>query len=308
MGHKRIHIIIATTLFAIMLWVSVKLGVPYQTTVSAPLVIKNVPPGSAMKAPLPRTVQLRLRGEGWQLAGLLFGSTLQATVDLASLSPDQGVITIHDIAERMGISGGGVQAVDMKPDSIIVAFDSIAFKKVPVVLQYRSTFRDRHGQVGPIVVTPDSVELVGARSVIASIEDWHTQFAEFTDLKGPVDITVPLQVSERYAIGLSPAEVNVQIDVQWFAEKIIPGLTIDILSVPPHREVILVPPKIDLVVRGGVNQLSGLALEDFRVQVDYSTVISDTTGGLFPDVRIPEGIHLVSRRPERVQYIVRKKL
>lgn len=307
MKQKRIHIVLATTLFAALLWVSINLGNTFQTLVVVPLTITGLPPEMAMQAPVPRSLLLKLRGEGWRLAQLSLGADVQCTIDLTSLPPGQSTITMTDVVERLALPGG-VQSLDMNPDSIIVAFDSLAERRVPVVLDYSATFRDRYGQVGPAVATPDSVTLSGAASVLAAINAWRTAPAVFKDLKAPVEVTMPLAESDRYQIAVMPREIRLRIDVQWFAEKVLSGIAVEVHSVPPHREVILVPPRLELVVRGGVDVLSQMHPADVRASLDYGIILSDTTGALIPDITAPPGVQIVSCRPERLQYIVRKRL
>lgn len=307
MKHKRIHIIIATTLFAGLLWISVKLGETYQVVIATPLTVNGLPTGMALNAPVPRLLHLRLRGDGWQLAGLMLGADPHCRIDLQSLASRQTTLTIADVVDRLGLPGG-IQILDMKPDSISVLFDSLSQKKVPVVLDHTVSFKERYGPVGPTIITPDSILIEGARSVIAPIESWPTTRMTFEDLKAPVDAMVPLAESDRFQLLLQPSEVNVRMDVQWYAEKVFAGLPVELLSVPPHREVILVPPRIELVVRGGVDQLSQLTLNDFRASLDYTVILSDSTGYLEPEIAVPQGLQIVNTRPSRLQFIVRKRL
>ncbi len=307
MKTKRLHIIIATTLFAVFLWVSVKLGDQYQFPLHIPLAIEHIPPGTAPKSTIPRSVLVRFRGEGWRLAGLLFSNDLICTIDLNTLPGQQHSVTLNDVVDRLGIPVG-VQAFDMDPDSLYVAFDSIGYKKVPVLLDHAVSFKDHYGQVGPTTTSPESVIVEGARAVLENINSWSTTHLQLENLKDPVNITIPLLPSENFLINLNPAEVTVAIDVQWFAEKIFAGVPVEILSVPPHREVILVPPRIEVIVRGGVNQLAALTLNDFRSSVDYGVLLSDTTGTIEPEVVIPPGTKMVNKRPARLQYVIRKRL
>ena len=102
--------------------------------------------------------------------------------------------------------------------------------------------------------------------------------------------------------------IRVQFNVQPFAEKPFSGLPVEVLDVPANRELILIPPKIDIVVRGGIEQLSGLSLRDFTASVEFGTVVNDTSGFIDPQIGPPSGIQVMSKRPDRLQYIVRKRL
>ena len=132
----------------------------------------------------------------------------------ARWQPRQAAITLADVTERI-ILPAGVVALDMNPDSIWVDVDSLGPPLTPVVLDHSVSFRDRYGPVGPTRVTPDSVTVEGARSVIALVDRWRTARFTLDNLKAPVDMTVPMSVSDRYPLAVTPPEVRVQMDVQW---------------------------------------------------------------------------------------------
>jgi len=47
---------------------------------------------------------------------------------------------------------------------------------------------------------------------------------------------------------------------------------------------------------------------DFQVSVPYAAILADTTGYVDPVVAAPPGVQVVTKRPEKLQYIVRKRL
>jgi hypothetical protein len=144
--------------------------------------------------------------------------------------------------------------------------------------------------------------------VLAAIDRWPTAPVTFENLKSPLDLTVRVAESERFQVGVSPQEIRMRMDVQWFAEKVLSGIVVDVHSVPPHREVIVVPPRLELVVRGGVDMLSRLDPRNIQASLDYSRILSDTSGTLAPEILAPPGLQVIGTRPDRVQYIVRKRL
>lgn len=307
MKGRRTHIVAATTLFASLLWISVNLGDTFQTVMVVPLSVTGLPPAMALQSQVPRSLHLRFRGEGWRLAALHAGGEQSCAMDVTSLLPGQWIITGADVIDRLSIPAG-VELIAMVPDSIPVAFDSLASRRVVVVPDLAVTFRDRYGRVGPVQVEPESVTVSGASSVLAAITSWKTATAVYRDLKAPLDVTVPVAPAERHQLEITPASVRIRMEVQWFAEKIVSGVRVEVHSVPPHREVILVPPRVELIVRGGVERLGRVGPDDIRASLDYGTILSDTTGSLAPEILAPPELQVVSRRPERVQYIVRKRL
>lgn len=307
MKKKRLHIILATVLFAILLWISVNLGHQYQVSITSPLTVANIPAERAISTPVPRSLQLRFRGDGWRLAALMLGGDLNYVLDVRALPAHQRVLTLNDVAEQLNIPVG-VQVIDMKPESLFVSLETYVQRGVPVILHKTFSFREGYGMVGAPLVTPESVVVGGALSVVESIRGWRTAGGVVENLKGPLDVEVPLADASTYLITVSPRSVRVRVNVQPVAEKVLPGIAVEALSIPPYREVIFIPPKIEVVVRGGIEQLSGLAAQDIRASVEYDTLLADTTGFVQPVVIPPDGLQLVSRRPERLQYVIRKSL
>jgi YbbR domain-containing protein len=307
MKKRRAHIIIATALFAVIVWVSVNLREQFQTTVSAPLLIENLPAGRSIQTPLPKSLQLKFRGSGWRLATLLLRTEVQCVLDLNAVPQNQHVITLRNISERLNVPVD-IQPFDMKPESLFVEMDTYREKLVPVVLDTALSFRDGYGQVGSATVVPESVTVGGAEGVLRNIRSWRTARHRFDGLKSSVTAEVPLADTGSYLLAFSPPNVRVHITVQPFAEKPFPGVPVEVLSAPPGRDVILIPPKIEVVVRGGIEELTGLALRDFRATVDYRHLVNDSSG--FTDVEIvaPGGVQIVSRKPEKLQYVLRRRL
>ena len=201
-----------------------------------------------------------------------------------------------------------MRLLDVKPDSLRIEMGPTERKRVPVVLDCLASFREGYGQVGPTSVAPDSVTLTGAATVLRDIDGWKTEHRVFENLRGSLDAEVALASADPYEIGFSVPAVRIAILVEPFAEKIIPGLPVQVSAVPANREVILIPPRIEIVVRAGIRQLSALSAADFRVETSYVEIAADSTGAIDTDVTCPAGVQLVTKRPDHLQYIVRKRL
>jgi YbbR-like protein len=306
MRKKRLHIILTTVLVAILLWISVKLGFQYQTVVNARVAIEQIPPGTAISSRLPHSLQLRLRGDGWQLVPVAMGPDLVYPIDLRTFPYLTKIITLRDVVERLSIPMG-VQVLSMTPDSLVVRLDRRREKRVPVRPDLALSFRDGYAQIGETVVAPESVSIIGSENVLAGINAWNTQRIDLENVRTSVDREVQLADTSGNILSFSPATVRVRIEVQALAEKTFSGIPVRITDVPANLDVIVIPPKIDLVIRSGVERLSALTQEDFQVVAPYSDLIVDTSGIFIPEVQLPTGATLVSRRPDRLQYVIRQR-
>jgi hypothetical protein len=302
-------------LFGLIVWLSAVMRETYQVTIDAPLRLVNLPEGFAVKTPVPRMLRLRLRGEGWPLAALMLGSNPEIVYPVVLSSGSEGVfrrvrmshmLTFAEVAERVSLRPG-ITLVAVQPDSLLLELDRFARKRVPVIPDFAISFREGYGQSGPAVVVPDSVTISGAASVLAGIDDWKTARQVFSDVRVPIDVDLGLAGSDVYDVTPSAERVRLSIAVEPFAEKVFNGLPVEILEPPADREIIFLPPKIEVVIRGGIKRLSNLGNRDFRVTVPYGTIVSDTSGVVDPAVTQPAGVQFVSKKPDRVQYIVRKR-
>ena len=307
MKPRRLHIVFTTALLGVFLWLSVNLREQYQISLDAPLTIDGIPEGMAIRTPVPATLQLRFRGDGWRLATLLIGSVPHLHVPLSSLAPDNPTISINDVLDHIALARG-VQLIDINPDTVSVMLDRKGNKTVAVIPDVTVSFRDGYGQVGPVIVSPESITVSGATTVLGQITAWHTAAVRFDDLKNPLEEDVRIAESADHPLEFSPASVKIRVNIQPFAERVFSGLPVEIRALPPNRDIIFIPPKVEIVARGGIRQLASVLPVDFQVSVDYASILKDTTGYIDPTVTPPSGMQVVAQRPERLQYIVRKRL
>ena len=305
MKKRNIHIITATTLFAIVVWFSVSLSEHYQIRVSAPLVIQSLPPGKAISSKLPREVKLTFNDYGWRLAKLTAGSNIKWVIDLNTMPTYRTVLTLKDFSEQLG-GRLGIQPISMSPESLYITLDELATKHVAVEARYSATFRDGYVQVGPAIVQPETVTISGARSVLEYIDRWPTARQVFDQARQPIDVDVSLNDSVA-SLAFSPDRVRLRINVQQFAEKQFSGIPIEFVSLPRNREIILSSSKLEVFARGGIDQLAHVNPTNIRAIVDYRVILEDTSGYIQPEVILPPGIQVVRRTPERLQYVIRKK-
>jgi hypothetical protein len=307
MTKKRLRLIFAAIIFGSLVWLSVAMREQYTISVTAPLAVTDIPDGWAIRTSVPRSVQLRFRGEGWRLAGLLLGSSPRLDIAYSTSIADVQVVTSRAIADRFA-GRTGIEFLGMTPDSVVIGTDRRSAKVIPVVPDLSMSFREGYGQVGTVMVTPESITVSGASSVIADIGSWSTEHTVFTDVKAPIDAQLPLRPGQDVPLTFSTGSIHLTVNVQPFAEKILTGIPVEVDSVPLPREVILIPPRVELVVRGGIKQLSSITAGDFRVAVQYQSIETDTTGAVSYTITGPPEIQVVRRKPERLQHIVRKRL
>jgi YbbR domain-containing protein len=305
MKNKNLHVVIFSTLFAVALWLSINMGYEYQTDVSVPLVLENIKPNRSLAKAVPPVVNVKVHASGWQLVGLYFVPDVRYVLDLSDISNRFSFLTSKDIMERLKLPQG-IRTVDIKPDTIVVMLDEKIRKTVPVEPVVTMTFREGYGVVGDIKSIPDSITLTGAKVLLDNIDRWQTDPLIFSSLKSDVNARVGVSDTMSFGIAPFPAAVSVQIDIQPIAEKTFKGIPVEVNQVPGNRVVVLIPPKIDIIVRGGIEEVAAVDQKDFSSYIDYKSILLDTTGSIQPMVTTPKNIKIVRQDPQLLQYVVRK--
>ena len=296
MKNKNLHVVIFSTLFAVVLWLSINMGYEYQTVVAVPLVLENIKPNRSLAKPVPPVVSVKVHASGWELVGLYFVPDVRYVIDLSDISNRFSFLTSKDILERLKLPQG-IRTVDIKPDTIMVMLDEKIRKTVPVEPIVTMTFREGYGVVGDIKSIPDSVTLTGAKALLDNIDRWQTDPLVFSSLKSDVNARVGVSDTMSFGIAPYPAAVSVQIDVQPIAEKTFKGIPVEVNQVPGNRVVVLIPSKIDIIVRGGIEGVAAVEQKDFSSYIDYKSILLDTTGSHPAVVTTPKNIKIVRPGP-----------
>jgi YbbR domain-containing protein len=273
--------------------------------IDVPVKIENLRNDQAIAVPLPNSVRINIQGTGWQLLNTTISPNLFYTIDFASLSKNDVLLTSRELHEHVNISNA-VKVLGTTPETILVRLDEKVTKKVPVVGMLKASYREGFGIVGSVKTKPDSVILTGARSMLNEIQHWHTETILLNDINIPISLTTTLKDSLRFEISRSASTISISFDVQPIAEKTVNDIPVEIVQVPDKRNVVLIPPKISIIIRSGVNNIANLSEKDFYAFVDYKSILLDTSGKIHPTIVGPENVKIVQQNPEKIQYVVRK--
>jgi hypothetical protein len=307
MTPRKFPIAIGAVFAAIATWVSVNMQSEYSIVKSVPVVVEEMKEGKAFRYPIPRVMSIRVRAKGWEIARLSLSPDVKYFINLASVTDEPVLITAKEVQNHVTLPPDAT-VLDVKPETLLVALADYYEKRVPVLPRIVLGFRDGYGEVGPMKVEPESVTVGGTYDYLRGVQGWNTAYRKFADVRSPIAGEIPLEVLPNYSVTLSAQSVRVNVNVEPFAEKVFAGIPVTVSPVPAGREVIFIPPRVDLVVRGGIEQLAAIADDRFSAVVEYADLEKDTTGFVVPALRVPDGVRVVERRPQRFQFIIRKRL
>jgi len=300
---SKVPLFILSFFIALIIWISVSLSSDYYYTLKLPLKITNLDEGSALAGDIPSEIQVKLKARGWRLAGILLGSNAELLVDAKK---DTGRINIR-VANAIGENSwltSDIQVLEYIPASLNIKLDKLIRKQMPVVPQIEYTAKSGYGLASDIICTPESVLVGGSKTRIDRMRWISTVKSAFNDLQSPVVETVPLEYSNNLVV--SPDVVTVHIDIQKIVDKEFNGIQVLLEDVPGDRQVVLIPPQVTVGLEGGVSLLGKLSPEVIKVTLRYKKVVQDTLGYVVPDVSVPAYLRVVSVKPDKIRYIIKK--
>lgn len=300
---KNLNIIILSILFSIIIWVSITLSNEYYSNLKLPVKVINLTDGYAVGSSLPESISLKLKAKGWKLIGLHLSGDLVYSI---SAGKDTGKVNfrlLNALTDNTWITSE-VQVMDIYPGSLNIFIDKIASKRLPVKADIELKFKDGFGLSSPLQVVPDSITVYGAKRIIDTLNSVLT--TEFVTGKLDNYTSFSLDLLKTPDLQYSPEQVQLTMDVQKIVEKEINNVLVEIVNVPYDRSVLLMPDRVSIGLRGGINVLGKMNIKKVTAGVKYSDVVMDTIGSIAPKISVPGNTELIYVKPDRLKYIIKK--
>ena len=300
---KKIPLIIISIIFSIIVWGTISLSGEFYSNIEVPLKIVDLPNGYTVGTHLPSKVSLKLKGEGWKLLSVNIGKDVMYDVSVKKQSGEKELKLIDHIADNRWIISD-LEVIDITPVKIDCMIEKKIKRKLPVSADLNLDFKAGFGLASPIIIEPDSVYVTGPGSVLSKIESVKTNLVKLSSL----DKRTIKNISFSSLTGSSfdTKFVSITFDVQRIVDNQFNDINIEVLDVPPDRDVVLLPNKIGCSVRGGIDVLGKLDSKDFKSFVYYRDIVFDTLGTIVPRLDLPANTSLIYIKPEHVRYIIKR--
>ncbi|GBD87777.1 YbbR-like protein [bacterium BMS3Abin03] len=300
---KKIPIIFVSAIFSLIIWGSISLSGDYYANIYVKLKLTDFPKGYSTASNLPDNISIKLKGEGWKLLSLNIGKDVNYIVPVQKDSGKKIVNLKNYLTDNRWILSD-LELIDIQPDTLSFIIERMISRKLPVFVDMQLDFKPGYGLATSIKVEPDSVIVSGPLSLISKINKVKTKLLKLNSLDE--EVTKTIGFADLPGTKFSIRSVHVTLDIQRIVDKEFDDIIVNVLDVPPDRDVILLPNKIGCSVRGGINILGKLKKEEFNAFVFYREVMLDTLGSVVPHFEIPENTHLLYIKPERLRYVIKK--
>ncbi len=309
---KNVFIAANTFLFAILIWLYINFNLTYNYVLAVPLEVKS----SKMQAisnELPLNLEVTLKGKGWDLLSVILKNNIIYTIDISGYKKDTKIDLVQLFQATKSSSSevvnlpSSISVQSIVPDNLDVSFDNTIKKSVKIKNNADISTKEGYILIGLLRIVPDSVKVTGSTSIVSKIKYLPTEHMNFTGVSSSFTKEVKLLDTLSNLVKVEPKFVTIFYRVELSAEKIFEDIDVTVLNVPADKEVLIVPPKIILSLRGGVEQLAKINISDFKVGIEYSQIDSDEQGFVVPSIELPNEFTVIKSEPQRFQYIIKKK-
>lgn len=300
---KKLPLFIVSFVIALIIWVGVSLSNEYYYTLSLPLKITNLGNEFAIAEELPEKMTIKLKARGWKLAALLVSGSNDFLIDARK---DTGKVTLKvaNAVDENGWLTSDIQVLEYQPSVINLRLERLISKIVPVIPDIENTFKKGYGLAGETKIQPDSVSVSGARSFVERLRFLTTEKYIFEELTTRTTEVIPVDFPNH--ITVYPSLVTVSVDAQKIVDKEFQDIPVEVNDVPGDRQVLIIPDKITVGVEGGVSLLGATTTTLIKAELHYKDIVNDTLGFVFPKITVPPFLRVVSQKPERIRYILKK--
>ncbi len=302
----KYHIFAASFIVSLLLWVSLNLNLSYEIERKIPVRI-NVNKPFAVANELPLTLDVKVKARGWTLIRLYTSLNLSFNYDVYVTKSEQITILTKQYLSDNVASGQNLSFTYVNPESLFVKIGKYEEKYVKVIPRVYVDCRDGYQAVGIPSVEPDSIKIGGASQILESLKFVYTEDLIYKNANSSIDDEVKLSDSLSNILWRSSERVRLKVNVELAAEKEFKNIEINVVNIPSDKDVLLIPQILTVNLKGGVNQLANIDNSKIFANVDYNDLLKDTVGAVMPKFSVPEGIFVLYYKPDKIQYVIKKK-
>lgn len=304
--NKNYKIFLFSFLFALTLWLYIELNLSYSLDISIPVEVQSSK-SQALAEEIPNSIDVKVNGKGWDLLNIMISKNLKYNLDITKLKKDSKIITQQYISERLNLKPN-VSILEIVPDTISINFDKVTSKNVPVKNNIIVNLKEGYRIIGNPSLDPNLVDVEGASFLINKIKFLPTETKVFNNVNTDIEGFINLKDTLSNLINVGTKVIKYSYRIQLSAEKDLEEVSIDVINVPDDKEVLLIPPKLRISLRGGVDQLAQINPSEIKASIEFGKIESDTLGFIVPELQLPDEVTILKIEPPKLQYIIKNKL
>ena len=295
--------IILSALFSVVLWVFVSFSEDYSTNITVPIEFTDFKDDYTIQFQSARETSLTLQGKGWALAQITMGPKNIFEISTDSKTGKQQIQVRDELSHNPWLTSS-VQVTRVNPPQVEYTMERINYKSIPIVPNISIGTKENYGLVSEVTTKPDSVRISGPKSIVKKLNAVITKSIVFDELDDKVVLKVDLEPVNHITFENNSCTIN--FDIQKIVDKNFKDITVEVIDLPPSRELLLFPSKINVTLRGGIKKLGTLNQDEIRAYVKFQQAFTDTLGIVVPTIEIPGYTKTTNIEPKNLEYIIKQ--
>ena len=204
----------------------------------------------------------------------------------------------HKISEQLTNSA---EVISLEKDTIKFPFETLADKKVPVVLNANVAFKPGYDILNDYVIRPDSVDIMGSASEVSKISKVETELLNLKEVTGTINTALALKKLDNPNIKFSTNDVNVSAKVEKFTEGTM-EVPVTIINKPLDVSINYFPKTVTVSFYTSLNNYKNIKPLDFKVDCDFAE--TENTNKAFFVPKLVKEVKSAKLKQNKVEFII----
>ncbi|WP_040279983.1 CdaR family protein [Psychroserpens damuponensis] len=306
---KKLNVFGLFFLLAFLILVITKLSDTYVETIPFSVYYKNLPENNIVTLDSMPKVDVTVSTHGFKLLSYYFQhKNYPLDFDNHMYIKDNNYVWLADkgIYDLKQFVGKNVDVISVKPDTLILPFGILSVKKVPINLKSKINFALGYDTLNGLKITPDSVNIIGAKKVIDTINYVDTKPLNLNDVKANIETKLSLDFSRSSErLKLSKSDITITAQVEKFTEGTF-DIPITLLNLPNTIEMNYFPKHIKVAYYVSLEEYNVVKPSDFIIECDYNDILKSGHSFFKPKLVVNSAqIKSARMKQHKVEYIIK---
>jgi len=200
--------------------------------------------------------------------------------------------------------GKTTEILSLEHDTIKFPFETLAFRKVPVVLNSKISFKPGYDVLNHYKLRPDSINVIGSISDISKITKVETEMLNLKEVTDTINSVIRLKKLDNNKIKFSDQMITVSAKVEKFTEGTL-EVPITIVNKPLDVSINYFPKSISVSYYVSLNNYKSIKPTDFKVECDFAEIDNSIKTFFTPKlVKTPELVKNARLKQNKVEFIL----
>ncbi|MBQ8361266.1 MAG: YbbR-like domain-containing protein [Bacteroidaceae bacterium] len=287
-------------------WILQTLNDSYETEVTIPLRLKNLPDNVVLTEDFPKQIELTVKDKGTVLVNYMFGQGfVPVSIDFNDYSKRGDHVRIlsdelqKQVAGQLAVS---TTLLDIAPDTLELIYTQGEGKKLPVKLAGVVTTGRQYYLAGR-QLEPDSVMLYAPKAILDTLNAAYTLPLHLTGVSDTVHRKLGIQPVKGARFIPDMVEVSLYADI--LTEKTV-SVPVTGIGFPADKQLKTFPSKVNVTFQVGGHLFKDITADDFRIELSYDELLQQTANGRcrLRATEVPSGVNHVRIVPNSVEFLI----